>query len=128
MNQRESWLYNLLGKLLEKDDVDDKEKQNNFAAYHYNRPWLDLLDTTSRDMLLKRGPGMYAKVDIYHYKMANSLWKIMLQYYHNSINTNKNHDGGNNNKSIWWNRYYKENLIPIVSYHQQQKQLFRASI
>ena len=100
---------------------------------------MDLLDVTSAELLQSRGrPPLYAKVDMYHYEMANPLSTIISQYINNTIlrirriNTG---DGDNSSpastknnsysKIVWWNRYYKENLIPIISYNQKQKQLYR---
>jgi hypothetical protein len=138
LNQRESWLYSLIIKILEEQPTEEEEGAEQ-QQQQRRRPWLDLLDVSSAELLQSRGhPPLYAKVDMYHYEMANPLWTIISQYINNTImrirssdSVDGNGDGDattkNNsyNEIVWWNRYYKENLIPIISYNQKQKQLYR---
>jgi hypothetical protein len=93
LDQRETWLFSLVRKLLD----EHLEEQ---------RPWLDLLDSKSSKYLRdcynsnKFRPA-YAKVDMYKYKMAGSLWSIVRSY---RIGKDV----------IWWERKFEESLIPPV--------------
>jgi len=128
LNQRETWLYNLLAKLLEEDEDGSSDKNELLPSsssassstkpnQHGRRkkPWLDILDPASAEMLRRRGPPTYAKVDMYRYQMAAPLWTILYK-----IVTFKS-------GAIipWWNRYFEQNLIPIVRLNQERKQLMR---
>jgi len=131
LNQRETWLYNLLAKLLEEDEDDSSSDESESLLSsspassstkphqrgRSKKPWLDLLDPASAEMLRRRGPPTHAKVDMYRYQMAAPLWTILYE-----IITFKS--GANGVR--WWNRYFEQNLIPIVTLHQERKQLMRA--
>ena len=102
LQSRESWLFALLLKLLQPDKAE-------------RRPWLDLLDPSSARYLkatyYNEGKApQFVKVDMYHYKMAHSLWKIMS---HNTIATI--HRQNATEKLPWWNRTFEENLVRPLS-------------
>lgn len=93
LRRRETWLFALIRKILESDKKE--------------RPWLDLLDRSSKDKLnsdyySKDGAPLYAKVDMYHYRMAAPLWQI-------AINSQKG------DPVAWWTRSFEESLIPVVT-------------
>jgi hypothetical protein len=93
LDQRETWLYSLVRKLL--DDEDSEE-----------RPWINLLHSESSKYLRdcyksNESRPAYAKVDMYEYKMAGSLWSII-----RSFRFGKD--------VIWWERKFEESLIPPV--------------
>jgi hypothetical protein len=104
LHRREKWLFSLLSKLLIFDENP--------------RPWLNLLDTDSARLLRKdfydlgKAPK-YAKVDMYHYRMAYSLWSRL-------TSPEKN--------SIWWNRTYSEPLVPPVQWNTAEQRLEQASL
>jgi hypothetical protein len=104
LNRRETWLYTFLSKLLAENDD--------------NRPWLDLLDTSSADMLrahyLKGKVPSYAKVDMYLYEMSAPLWELLPSYLYSS-------------RTKWWHRTYEESLIPSVALGKDRR-LVRATI
>jgi hypothetical protein len=108
LNRRETWLYMLLSKIMTENDN--------------NRPWLDLLDTSSADMLRahysKGKVPSYAKVDMYHYEMSAPLWEILPRY----VYTKRGDE-----RTKWWNRTYEENLVPVVALGKDQR-LIRAAI
>jgi hypothetical protein len=104
---RESWLFALAAKLL------DKNTANN------QRPWLDLLDAASSQLLRenyedKHQTPLYAKVDIYRYQMAAPLWEIVPSYLKGE------------SAVIWWNRTFEEVLIPPVQIDMEKKRLVLA--
>ena len=118
LRQRESWLFNLLFKILEKPERTSKsDTLATPATYdleysYHDRPWLALLDTTTRRYLQEtyyengRAP-LYAKVDMYHYRMAASLWSILgkkLRIVFPAEDSTKE-------KVAWWKRHFEENLI-----------------
>ncbi len=101
LHGRETWMFALLSKLLN-DQLT-------------NRPWLDLLDPTSAKVLRKNyddmvSSPMYAKVDMYHYKMAAPLWKLLAQYL-------------TGEEVVWWNRIFEEVLIPPVRRDMERQRL-----
>lgn len=86
LQQRERWMFSLLQHML----ADDSETE---------RPWLDLLDQSARNHF--RAPVKYGKVEMYHYKMVDSLWNIVAQQM----------------KGVqvhWWQREFEETLIRPV--------------
>jgi Lipase maturation factor len=92
LRQREGWMFSLLAKLLSGEATP--------------RPWLDLLDSTSSDLLrtqfYDRGSApLMAKVDMYHYRMTKSLWALLRDFW----------DG---KELVWWKRRFEESLIPPV--------------
>jgi hypothetical protein len=107
LHGRESWLFALVARLLDKNAKE--------------RPWLDLLDTTTSAALLRENyetkylTPLYAKVDMYRYRMAAPLWDILPQYIMK----------GDTNKVIWWNRTFEEVLIPPVELNVERNLLTR---
>ena len=101
LQQRERWLFSLLQHML----ADDLQSE---------RPWRDLLDQSARDYLQK-GPVTYAKVDMYEYKMNDSLWNITKQRIM-GLNVH------------WWTRNFEESLIPPVQLQSASKNLMYANI
>ncbi|KAL9183209.1 hypothetical protein ACHAXT_004996 [Thalassiosira profunda] len=87
LQRRERWMYPLLQKMLNEDESDE-------------RPWLALLDPGSAEVIRQSKP-IYAKMDMYHYEMADPLWTILRKW-----------AGGD--EVIWWKRSYKEELIRPV--------------
>jgi Lipase maturation factor len=92
LRQREAWMFSLLVKLLRGEATP--------------RPWLDLLDSTSSDLLrtqyYDRGSApLMAKVDMYHYRMKKSLSALVRDYW-------------NGKDLVWWKRRFEESLIPPV--------------
>ena len=66
-------------------------------------PWLALLDDSSVD-LLQNNSVRFAKVDMYHYTMADPLWTIASKWLRGD-------------EVIWWNRTFEEVLIrPVQLY------------
>ena len=100
LQQRERWMFSLLQHIL----ADDLQSE---------RPWLNLLDHSAREHLQK-GPIKYAKVDMYHYKMSNSLWNIMSQQL-------KGLD------VVWWERDFEETLIRPVQLQHSSNSLMYAN-
>jgi hypothetical protein len=90
---REQWVYNLLSKILQDEAV--------------QRPWLALLDTKTANLLRstyyeKDEAPRYAKVDMYHYKMAAPLSTILWRW---AVGQGQ----------IWWTRQFEESLVaPII--------------
>jgi hypothetical protein len=95
LRQRESWMFSLAQKLLQ-SSIEPGEP----------RPWLDLLDSRSSDLLrtnfYDRGsaPSM-VKVDMYRYEMNKPLWALGRDYW-------------NGRELVWWKRRFEESLIPPV--------------
>jgi hypothetical protein len=94
LQNRESWVYNLLAKILDGEQSTDE------------RPWLQLLDTTSTQYLIKSYQSIetrprFAKVDMCEYRMTGSLWNIIF-----AIVTGESVE--------WWERKFEESLIPPV--------------
>jgi lipase maturation factor 1 len=92
LRQREAWMFSLLAKLL--------------SSRAQPRPWLDLLDSKSSDLLrtqfYDRGSApLKAKVDMYHYRMTKSLWELVRDYW-------------SGKELVWWKRRFEETLIPPV--------------
>ena len=103
LQRREQWLYILIIKML---SYNDREPN----------PWLDLIDKSSAlhyVLQQKSTVFKYAKVDMYHYSMSKSLGEIVSQYY-------------SNDEVIWWNRSFKESLIPPVLYDKRREKLYLA--
>eukprot|EP00804_Cyclotella_cryptica_P017944 CCRYP_001300-RA/>CCRYP_001300-RA protein AED:0.02 eAED:0.02 QI:0/1/0.5/1/1/1/2/260/680 len=101
LQQRERWLYSLLQHILADSAQSD-------------RPWLSLLDKSARD-LLENGPMRYAKVDMFGYKMKESLWNILMK----KLRGLEVH---------WWHREFEETLIPPVQLHEVSRSLMYAKI
>lgn len=107
---REQWLYGLIAKLL---DTTTAEGQ---------RPWLNLLDSTSSAPMLRENyeanllTPLYAKVEMHHYRMAAPLWDILPEYL------------WGDSEVIWWNRSFEEVLIPPVQFDIQQQRLALATL
>jgi hypothetical protein len=101
LRQRESWLFSLLEKLL----------QPNLSR----RPWLNLLDQATARYLTEsyysqdRAPT-FAKVDMYHYRMAAPLSKLMAEWWSGS-------------GIIWWKRAYEESLVPVITWDNETEQI-----
>ena len=98
---RETWMFALLSKIL-----NERLK---------NRPWLDLLDDSSADVLRRNYNDklltpVSAKVDIYQYKMAAPLWKLVQDYLAG-------------NEVVWWERTLEETLIPPVRRDPERQRL-----
>jgi hypothetical protein len=99
LEQRETWLYSLLSKLL------------NVELSMEERPWLDLLafksSTWLRDSYSSNETRpVYAKVDMLQYKMAGSLSSILFSL----------------QKDVaWWDRKFEESLIPPVKLGNNKK-------
>ncbi|VEU37182.1 unnamed protein product [Pseudo-nitzschia multistriata] len=119
LNRREKWLYILLLKILGMEGSKQPTTKTKPTP-----PWLNLLDPVSVELLKQRGPPLYAKVDMYHYEMAAPLWKIASEYF-NGVFSDSSKDGGY--KIQWWNRYFKENLVPVVTVDGKRDQLYLAS-
>lgn len=90
LQRRERWMYELIRKILGGDGDASKDEQ----------PWLALLDPTSAGLLVQT-EFKYAKVDMYRYEMASSLWNIAVKRIHGE-------------EVIWWNRSFEEVLIRPV--------------
>lgn len=108
LQNRESWVYNLLAKILNKDLGIDE------------RPWLGLLDSGSSVFLTdsyksKETSPKFAKVEMYEYRMAGSLWSIL----------SSKHRGDD---TVWWKRRFEETLIPPVQLNSDNKRLEYARI
>jgi len=91
LRQRESWLYIFIIKLLQ-----DSEQ----------RPWLDLLDSSSAQLLQERyfdkgSLPRFAKVDMFRYTMTESLQGIAWKMIHGE-------------DVVWWSRNFEDSLIPVV--------------
>lgn len=100
LRQRESWLYILLAKILDADDTIEK-------------PWLNLLDKSAADFLgsAYEASPRYAKVDMWHYDMAQPLWRIVPRWV------------SGQGVVVWWNRTFEESLIPPVELDVTTKRL-----
>jgi Lipase maturation factor len=90
LRQREAWMFSLLAKLL--------------SSQPQPRPWLDLLDSKSSDLLRTQffdsdSAPIQAKVDMYHYRMNKSLWELVDDYW-------------SGKELVWWKRRFEETLIP----------------
>jgi len=118
LNRRESWLYNLLAKIL---GYQPKNDTNSTTDNGRERPWLELLDTTSSELLVQRGTPLYARVDMYRYKMAAPLWKLLPEYLNSVF-------GGSKHGVQWWNRYYEEELLPVIAFDHNTGRLVRAEV
>ena len=93
-------MYSLLQHILE-DDVKSE------------RPWLNLLDQSARDVL--RGRVTYARVDMFEYKMSDSLLNIIKMKFSGV-------------KVYWWQRKYEEALIQPVQLDDVSRKLAYANI
>mmetsp|Transcript_22968 Transcript_22968/g.49703 ORF Transcript_22968/g.49703 Transcript_22968/m.49703 type:complete len:628 (-) Transcript_22968:224-2107(-) len=95
LQRRESWVFELIHKILLGSDTN---------ATITERPWLSLLDPSSADFL-QHGIVKYAKVDMYRYRMADTLWIIASKWQRGD-------------DVIWWNREFEETLIRPVQIMQ----------
>ena len=112
LQQRERWLYELLGKLLNSSTRGENE-----------RPWLHLLDSSSVQYLnSKQDTLRYAKVDMYHYEMAAPLWQILKDYYYYYYYYYLER---REEPVVWWTRSYHEPLIPPVAWDSTTNGLTR---
>lgn len=106
LRQRESWLFSLVSKLLNDDLAKD------------DRPWLDLLDPSAVSWLQSNysqsNAPLYAKVDMYHYKMSQPLWELLPALLAGE-------------EVVWWNRTFEQSLIPPVLLHPHSKRLIRVA-
>ena len=89
LQHRERWMFELLRKIL----TGEASRSGNDS-----RHLLALLDPTSADWL-RRNPLKYAKVDMYHYRMADPIWIILYKWLMGE-------------EVIWWTRNFEEILIP----------------
>ena len=118
LQRRETWMFALLVKLLqqEQEGHDDPLNDNDNQV---QRPWLHLLDASSRELLVKKyqnGQGpVVAKVDMYRYRMKAPLWTLLWEAMPSMQTT-----------ITWWERTYKEPLIPPVQYDTTLQRLVRA--
>lgn len=101
LKNRESWLYNLLAKILDHESPVEE------------RPWLQLLDRTSSEFLIEsyqsnKSRPMLAKVDMYEYRMAASLWSILATF-------------TKGESVVWWKRQLEESLIPPVQLNSDKR-------
>lgn len=105
LHQRESWLFSLISKLLDGDGGFD------------DRPWIGLLDSSTAAWLQanysQSNVPLYAKVDMYHYKMSKSLWQLLPALLLGE-------------EVVWWNRTFEQTLIPPVVLDSRSKRLARA--
>ena len=105
LRQRETWMVELLSKLLD-------ERLS-------TRPWLDLFDATTTTFLLhnynQKTYPKYARVDMFHYKMAAPLWELLPLYV-------------SGDEVAWWNRSFEEALIVPVVFDMRRKQLVAAEV
>ncbi len=142
LNRRESWLYHLLAKMLGGESASmrnsnnkgdsDKTMENFYSNWwvansRRSKPWLELLDHTSRELLKQRGSPSYAKVDMYRYEMAAPLWDLLPRYFYLLWG---NMVGADSSGAAipWWIRHYEEPLLPVVAFDFQQGQLVRANM
>jgi hypothetical protein len=101
LHDRETWMFALLSKLLNQSLT--------------NRPWLELLDSSSANILRQNYDNyhmvpLYAKVDMYHYKMAAPLWQLLMDFLAGR-------------KLVWWKREFEEVLIPPVQRDVERQRL-----
>jgi hypothetical protein len=95
LQSRERWVFELLRKILLMNDAGRMGK---------DKPWLALLDPSSADWLMLN-PVKYAKVDMYRYRMADPIWRIVVKFLMQE-------------EVIWWSRDFEENLIrPLEMYN-----------
>jgi hypothetical protein len=101
LKNRESWLYNLLAKILDAETSVEE------------RPWLQLLDRTSSEFLIEsyqsnESRPVLAKVDMYEYRMAASLWSVLVTFVKGK-------------SVVWWKRQFEESLIPPVQLNSDKR-------
>jgi len=113
LQRREQWVFALVAKILE-----DGTTSN---GTQLDRPWLGLLDDSTARHLLPT--PKYAKVDMFHYKMAAPLWILMKQGWQQMT---KKSIGAV--EIVWWQRDFEEVLIPAVLFNSETKQLMYADI
>ena len=95
LQRRERWLYSLLAKLL----ADDQSVFALLAAGAADGPaFHDLASPHTR-----KAPRI-AKVDMYHYEMAESLWALAARWAHDPAAP-----------LVWWRRTFEESLVPPVA-------------
>lgn len=110
LQNRETWLYSLLEKVLDPsiqaDDTDtNTDSSNNNGNEH--RPWLNLLDASSAQYLKEEKEVLrFAKVDMYHYRMAAPLSTILVQYWERW--------SSDDSAVTWWKRSYHTPLVQPV--------------
>lgn len=100
LQRREQWMFSLVQHIL----ADDTQSE---------RPWLELLDKSAQDLLKKR--VKYVKVDMYNYKMKDSLWNILIQQFRGS-------------NAVWWTRTFEETLIRPVELQPSSGNLMYANL
>jgi hypothetical protein len=100
LQRRERWLLSLVQHIL----ADDAQSE---------RPWLELLDKSAHDRLKRR--VRYVKVDVYHYKMKDSLWNILTRHFQ-GLNVD------------WWTRTFEESLIRTVQLQTSSGNLMYANL
>uniref|UniRef100_A0A7S1FVU6 Lipase maturation factor n=1 Tax=Corethron hystrix TaxID=216773 RepID=A0A7S1FVU6_9STRA len=153
LQQREQWVYQLLLQMLKTGDEylmrsakeKERERRHDFIEDQNGNNldltanktllspplFLNLLDSSAAihfPPVRKIGPK-YAKVDMYHYKMAASLWDILRRkanrwpYWVSKVKK------GEAYKEIpediqWWKRKFEQVLIPPVMLHTKTKDRF----
>lgn len=110
LRERESWLYDLLFRLLQPSD---------HATGITPRPWLALLDARTAMHLETKyynngNSPRYAKVDMYHYRMAAPLWTLLAEYCARILKAATGSSQHEDEPVLWWERRFEENLIPPV--------------
>lgn len=96
LQRREQWLYALLAKLLAADTRA-----------------LSLLDPSARVAFEGSPPPRFAKVDMWHYRMAAPLWELAPRWWRREEVT-------------WWRRSFEEQLVPPVERQPATGRLMRA--
>ena len=100
LQQRERWVFSLVRSILDMEGVS--------GSVARPRPWLQLMDRTSRDFLTNNyyGKGVapkFVKADMYRYEMAAPLWEIIYK------------QAWEGEKVTWWKRTFREDLIRPVT-------------
>ncbi len=105
LRSRENWLFSLLQKIL-------RGKKGR---------WLDLMDESAESIIFgnegqsgRNREIKYAKVDMFHYRMEDSLWKLVLRKQKQEL--------------VWWKRNYEEPLVPPVVFDNTTGSLRHASL
>jgi hypothetical protein len=94
-------VYSLLTKILSDQESVDQ------------RPWLQLLDPESSAFLMNAYVSndtrpKFAKVEMYKYWMADSLWGILSSKLRGS-------------NAVWWKRKFEETLIPPLQLNNDKR-------
>ena len=110
MQQRESWLYTFLIKILQSDEAAlsllDTSASSALAALH----------TTAKKgarASMRRAPRL-VKVDMWQYRMNAPLWELGPKWWRGK-------------EVVWWQREYTESLIPPVKLDRGTGRLVLAS-